>query len=190
MWVHESSKVDTSVEISVGGNCYLDEKDLERPSIFVAGGIGISPILSQYREFLYHRNQHSSSIAPPKTTFLYSASSEDELIFGSELAELSRYGCTLGYDRMIFTITNSSTKTAAAAKRDTRNNILVREMSDKEFRHIEKRRGRMLTELLKDAPIDDAVYYICGPPSMIDDAVSQLNRKGVPLNNVKYEKWW
>jgi ferredoxin-NADP reductase len=152
--------------------------------MFCAGGIGISPILSQYREFLHHHrnnqptnnnNNNHQVETTPKTTFLYSVSSEDELVFADELAKMSKPGC----NRLIFTKTNSGTAW-------NENNVY--ETSD-EFNHVEKKCGRRLAELINDAPVD-AIYYICGPPSMIDDAVSQLNRKGVPSDSVKYEKWW
>jgi len=108
-WVHDDdrSSVGLPVEIRVGGDCVLDEKLPLRPSIFCAGGIGVSPILSQYREFLFLRDKKTNPLSAANTgietaatMFLYTVSSATELVFGSELAELSRQGSEQGHDRM------------------------------------------------------------------------------------------
>lgn len=40
------AQVGTAVKIQVGGNFYLNEEDLSRPLLLVAGGIGITPLHS------------------------------------------------------------------------------------------------------------------------------------------------
>jgi ferredoxin-NADP reductase len=57
MWVHDHSRVHDTVQVHVGGSSVLDVEQIHRPTVFFAGGIGISPILSQYREFLYHQRK-------------------------------------------------------------------------------------------------------------------------------------
>ena len=109
-WVHDDKlcTVGRQVEIRVGGDCILDEDLPLRPSVFCAGGIGVSPILSQYREFIFLRDKNNSlsiNNEIPKTMFLYSASSDRELVFADCLAELSRQGSEQGHDRMVFAIT-------------------------------------------------------------------------------------
>jgi ferredoxin-NADP reductase len=185
-WVHsadESSHVEETVEICVGGTCILREEDVgTRPLVFCAGGIGISPILSQYREFLFYRDYSSEKVPndktkhddKPKSMFLYSVATPEELVFGKELVELSRPGSILGHDRMEFTFTKTTTTSWN---------------EDPSSVHVDKSCGRKLIPFLDEAP-KDSLYFICGPPSMIDDAVSHLKSKGVPCDSVKYEKWW
>ena len=126
-WVHNNdrSAVGVPVEVRVGGDCVLEEKMPLRPSVFCAGGIGISPIISQYREFLFLRDTIAAptssstdtdtdtdtdiSIETATTMFLYTASSAEEFVFGEELAELSQQGCKKGHDRMVFALTNKQT---------------------------------------------------------------------------------
>jgi Na+-transporting NADH:ubiquinone oxidoreductase subunit NqrF len=43
--------------------------------------------------------------------------------------------------------------------------------------------------LSDDAP-SDATYYLCGPPSMLDDALDMLQQKGISSERIAHEKWW
>jgi NAD(P)H-flavin reductase len=43
--------------------------------------------------------------------------------------------------------------------------------------------------ILQEGPTE-AVYCICGPPLMIEDAVQHLKQKGIPSNRIKFETWW
>ncbi len=180
-WIHDDDQCSEglSVEIRVGGDSVLDERLPLRPSVFCAGGIGVSPILSQYREFLYLRDCTSGASSANRETatassmFLYTASTSPELVFGSELAELSRKGSKLGLDKMLFALTQENSGNSSDIPS-----------------HIERRTGRVLTEFLNEAP-DDANYYICGPPSMIDDAVHHLTGvRSIPQEQIFYERWW
>ena len=178
-WIHSHlpSDKEIPVEISVGGTCTLQTED-SRPSWFVAGGIGISPVLSQYREFLYLRDKSDATGKQKfKTSFLYSVSRADDLVFGDELIELSRPGSKTGLDAMMFTLTNPGAKWEDASG----NNSTPM--------HVERRYGRQLKDFLLSAP-NDAVFYVCGPPSMIDEAAELLKDKHVPDDRIRYEKWW
>jgi glycine betaine catabolism B len=189
MWVHDHSKVHDTVQVKVGGSFVLDTEQLRRPTVFCAGGIGINPILSQYREFLYHQRDELSRssrsgavvVKPVTTLFLYSVAASNEFVFGEELADLSRPGGSeKGYDRMIFTLTQSSwDKSASKINPDT----------DFFAAHVERRQGRQLISILEEAPTE-AIYYICGPPLMIEDAVHHLKQKGISSSSIKFEKWW
>jgi ferredoxin-NADP reductase len=103
--------------------------------------------------------------------FLYSVSTQDELVFADELAELAS-GSNNSLDKMIFTLTKSS------EWKPTSN-----------YRNVELRTGRMMKPFLDAAPTD-STFYLCGPPAMIDDAVSHLETNGVPSSSIRCEKWW
>lgn len=172
-WVHEQSEVDTQVQIQVGGNSVLQNDDVDAPRYFCAGGIGISPVLSQYREFLFQRDSSLGTLRAP-AKFLYSTSTPDELVFASELSNLAK-GAKKSHknDQMIFTITQSGTW-------DESN------FSDA----VELKTGRVLFPFLESAP-SNAIFYLCGPPNMLDEAVSYLTTiRSIPLTNIRYEKWW
>lgn len=61
----------------------------------------------------------------------------------------------------------------------------------KPFTGIECLRGRKaMNHFLQTKSSDNAIYYICGPPSMLDEAIALLKDKDVPTSNIIYEQWW
>lgn len=181
-WVHEKSQVDQEVHVQVGGTCVLPPLDTTilspSPRIFCAGGIGISPILSQYREFLSQRAILTSSKAPgPATRLFYSVSQQSELIFGDELARLVKQAKeTHGEDQMIFSLTQAKHWDPAAEST----------FGDA----VELKVGRAMKEFLNNVP-QDSIFYLCGPPGMLDEMVEHLvQSRNVQPSNIHYEKWW
>lgn len=196
-WVHddERSSVGVPVEVRVGGGCVLDERLPLLPSIFCAGGIGVSPILSQYREFLFLREKTNdgAGVETAPTMFLYTVSSASELVFGRELSDLSRQGSEEGHDKMVFALTKETNKCDAISSSvpgATKEQGLFVLDDGSVPPHVGCRTGRVLTDFLDEIP-HVANYYICGPPSMIDDTVHHLTTvRAIPLERIKYEKWW
>ena len=97
-------------------------------------------------------------------TLVYSASSPDELLFRRELeliaARNPRIGC-------IFTITGNQQGAWNG------------------------RTGRIDMEMLRSEGIDlGALFFICGPPEMIQDVAAMLAGFGVPSDRIRYEQWW
>jgi ferredoxin-NADP reductase len=190
-WVHEESQVDQEVHVQVGGTSVLlsplvsteeessalDDFLLSPPRIFCAGGIGISPVLSQYREFLSQRASCATPSTPgPPARFLYTVSEQSELVFADELAELSTLGKSSNPgDRMVFALTQTSKWNYA---------------STEYLQRVELKTGRVMKSFLDEAP-KESIFYLCGPPGMLDDAVSHLTVvRGVDPANIQYEKWW
>jgi len=169
-WVHNKSEGadGTPVEVQIGGSCTLLDHGEKRPAVFCAGGIGISPVLSQYREFL-SRREKSQSNSP--TMFLYSVSTQDELVFSDEL-DLLASETNKSLDRMVFTLTQSSTW-------EPKTN----------YKSAELKTGRLMKTFLDSAP-RDSIFYICGPPTMLDQAVEHLKTTGISPDSIQYEKWW
>jgi ferredoxin-NADP reductase len=168
-WVHEESSVGVSVEVQVGGTCVLENESNDLPAVFCAGGIGISPVLCQYREYMARR-ETSDSKAP--ALFVYSVSTQEELVFADELSELhNKFSTSL--DKMVFALTKSS------EWKDTTN----------KHPNVELKTGRIMKQFLDEAP-ENSIFYVCGPPSMIDDSITHLENKGIPSSNIRYEKWW
>ena len=71
------------VSIRVGGDYYYDPPLNESVSdlLFIAGGIGINPILSMMEHHIFLQAQRSQSIKNPICQLLYSAQTSDDLIF-------------------------------------------------------------------------------------------------------------
>ena len=169
-WVHQHSAIDMPVEVRVGGSCILQDKAETRPAVFCAGGIGISPILGQYRE-LQSRRLFAKTKMP--TDFLYSVPTQDELVFGDELLELVSKD-TDGLDKLTLSLTKQSE---------------WENLETKDHPNVEFKTGRLLQSFLDNAPID-AVFYLCGPPAMLDDSVDQLVKRGIASSDIQCERWW
>ena len=180
-WIHhgKDSIPGTPLKIKVGGNCFLDPTDDDKPAVFCAGGIGISPVLANYREYL-RRRENTKQQMHPKTMFLYSVTTQDELVFGKELLELYHKQEGKYQDEMILTLTKGTQWMPLEEE------IFGR---DKDSIRIEQRLGRYLKEFLYSAP-RESIFYICGPPAMNDEAVSILQQRDIPTDNIRYEKWW
>ncbi len=160
-WVTYESKVGDSVKIRVGGDCVL-VKDFDKPAVFCAGGIGVSPLLSMYRQHVQERpeGKHAS--------FLYLVPNEDEIVFVEEIVNLA----SINGDQVVASLT----------QQDDWMNPLP---------GVECLTGRkVMSTFLQRKCSDRAIYYICGPPSMLDEAIDLLEEQGVSRTNVIYEKWW
>ena len=99
-----------------------------------------------------------------RLTLVYSASSADELLFHRELESITARNPRI---RCVFTVT--------------------RAVPDTWDGHTD----RIDAELLRAEGIDpNALFFICGPPSMIQDVAVMLASLGVPGSRVRYEQWW
>ena len=81
-YVHERARVGDVVEVEVGGG-FLYRADMGGPLALVAGGIGITPLMSIVRYV-------DESAPGVRLTLLYSAKTPDELLFRDELEAVSR----------------------------------------------------------------------------------------------------
>jgi ferredoxin-NADP reductase len=169
-WVHQHSAMETSVEVRVGGSCILQDKAEIRPAVFCAAGIGISPILGQYREY---QSRRCSAKTKMPTDFLYSVTTQDELVFGDELLELVAKD-TDGLDRLTLSLTKQSE---------------WENIETKDHPNVEFKTGRLVQSFLDNAP-KDAVFYLCGPPAMLDNSVDQLVKRGIASSDIQCERWW
>ena len=99
-----------------------------------------------------------------RLTLVYSASSPDEILFHRELESIAARNPRI---RCVFTVTRN--------QRGTWNG----------------RTGRIDADLLRSEGIDpNALFFICGPPGMIQDVATMLATLGVPRSRVRYEQWW
>ena len=99
-----------------------------------------------------------------RLTLVYSASSPDELLFRRELESIAARNDRI---RCVFTVTRAVPET------------------------WDGRTGRIDAELLRAEGIDlDALFFVCGPPAMIQDVTAILAGLGVPGSRVRYEQWW
>lgn len=196
-WVHsEESKVGQSCQVQAGGTCVLDTASAihqRQPVVFCAGGIGISPLLSMYRywnqQLQLQQQQHSNNnddtsvgkdkTQVPSSSFLYSVSTEEELVFRDILVEEATNAKNLSTAAQQLTITLTQQKAWTLQLKQ-----------DLESRGIRCRTGRCMKEFLAAAD-SAASFYLCGPPAMIDEGIDILQQqRGIPPDQIHYEKWW
>jgi ferredoxin-NADP reductase len=81
--LHSTLKPSVSVSLKAPAGAFVYPGDDDRPLLLLAGGVGITPLLSMLR--------HATDVDPSRpVTLLYAAHREDGLAFRDELAALSR----------------------------------------------------------------------------------------------------
>ena len=99
-----------------------------------------------------------------RLNLVYSASSPDELLFRREIESIAARNDRI---RCVFTVTRVAPDTWGG--------------------HT----GRVDVEMLRSEGIDlGALFFVCGPPAMIQDVVAMLAALGVPGERIRYEQWW
>ena len=80
-WLHKEARVGDCVEISLGGDFYYTP-DMEGPVVLIAGGIGLTPLMSIIRAIA-----ESDDSTP--ATLIYSVSAPSEILFRQDLEEIA-----------------------------------------------------------------------------------------------------
>ena len=93
-WLHEDAKVGDEVEVALGGD-FIYEPDEAESVVLIAGGIGLTPLMSIVRSA-------NELAARTHLTLVYSASTPDELLFRDELESIAAGNSRI---RLIFTVT-------------------------------------------------------------------------------------
>ncbi len=134
-------------------------QNYSRHSIMIAGGIGITPFRSMLR-FITDRDISNRAI------LLYSNKIPEEIAFKEELEEITKINPRV---KIIFTITRpeeSKIKWNGLTSRIDEN---------------------MIKANLED--IKNSIFYICGPPTMVDGMVSILQDMKIPNEQIKVERF-
>jgi len=132
--------------------------DGTRPSVFIAGGIGITPFRGMLR---YAADTNDSS----EKRLLYSARVPEEFVFREELDALARAS---PHVKIHYTVTRPSDSKAAWTGRVGRiPPAWVREIA---------------------APLDHPKFYVCGLPQMVEEMVTSLQGPlGIPEDDIDWE---
>jgi len=132
--------------------------DPHRPTVFLAGGIGITPFRGMLRFAA-----DTGSTAPRR--LLYSARVPEELVFRTELDELARSSPHL---KVHYTVTRPSESVAEWSGR-------VGRIDESWIREVAR-------------PLERPMFFIAGLPEMVEEMVSLLGGKlGVPEDDIDYE---
>ena len=130
-----------------------------RPAVFIAGGIGITPFMSILR-------QAAKDQLPQDLVLLYSNRRPEDAAFLAELRELEQRN--KGF-RLIATMTQMN-KSSQPWDGETRlvDEALVKKVS---------------------AALLAPIYYVAGPPAMIEAVRQTLNRAGIDDDDIRSEEF-
>ncbi len=132
--------------------------DATRPSVLVGGGIGITPFRSMIRE-----EAHAGSRLP--LGLLYSGRTPEELVYRHEFEELARNWPSFGL--MLSVSRGGDAKGSWTGPVGRIEGTSVRRYSRK---------------------LDRPLYYVCGPPRMVEDLSRMIVREGnVPPEDLRTE---
>ncbi len=137
------------IEVRAPAGSFTIDPVASRPAVLLAGGVGITPMISMLRNIVYEgvRRQNFR-----KTWLFYSARSKADQAFGEELDDL-----------------------AVASGGNIRIYRLLSDTADAESRTHFDAVGRIDIDLMKRIlPFDDYDFYLCGRPAFMQDIYSGL----------------
>lgn len=162
-----------------------------RKLVFVAGGVGVNPLISIV--------SHIAEKSDPRysTEFLYSVRDPGEekrdasnIHFLDRLSGIFNDGEDNGNLRLFLTPGGRSGDGDGSGNAVGGNDGTVTGL------HLDFKRRRISVDDISSAIGKDresAVVYICGVPSMTDELVEKLNSAeglGIERHRILYEKWW
>jgi ferredoxin-NADP reductase len=155
-----SGKPGLKVSIEGPAGSFLLHHKVERPAVFLAGGIGITPFMSMLRQAALDGDQR-------RFTLFYSNHRPEEAAFLEELEALDR-GRRLHF-RMIATMTDMpNSKRPWFGEREKLTPDFLR-------KHLGKLEG--------------PAYYVAGPPGLVADMKRSLLEAGADEDDVRSEEF-
>ena len=192
--LHSTLKVGDSVHVKVGGTAFsiplqsiinrLETENVKSEHvIFIAGGVGITPLYSMMLSIF------SKKLEKPelqvKVSLIYSAQSEQDFLFINEIKTLQKHS---GIDLSLYLL--------VATSRDENNSTLLHSWKN-QSPHInqgqinQERFEKIISASNSSSSSSSQItsVFVCGPPSLIDDVVTfadTINNKSL---SVFHEKW-
>jgi ferredoxin-NADP reductase/nitrite reductase/ring-hydroxylating ferredoxin subunit len=151
----------TAVKITAPAGKFTLSQDL-KPLVFLSGGIGVTPFRSMIK-------YATDKKLPQKITMFDSNRNPSNILYKDEFDSCTKVNRNL---RIVYTITEEGEKISSPDWKGERG-------------YIDK---AMLAKYLDKDELANSVFYICGPPAMLN-AMRQLLIKeiGVPLDSIKVE---
>ncbi|XP_061443248.1 oxidoreductase NAD-binding domain-containing protein 1-like isoform X2 [Rhineura floridana] len=173
-WIHTQCTLNSEVALRVGGNFFFDPQPADSPSnlVLIAGGVGINPLFS----ILLHvadlhtiQERKGTGYKMGTTNLFYCAKNTHELLFRKHILGLTN--AFPGKITCSFHVTQQSSP-----------------ICEKRQPYIKE--GRISADDLEQCISKDTLWYICGPPPMIESISKLLANLGVAQDNILFEKWW
>ncbi|XP_019364208.1 PREDICTED: oxidoreductase NAD-binding domain-containing protein 1 [Gavialis gangeticus] len=173
-WIHTQCTLDSEVALRVGGDFCFDPQPGDSPVnlVLIAGGVGINPLFSillHVADLYTNQETKGNGYKMGTVKLLYSAKNTNELLFKENILGLM----------------NTFPGKIACNFHVTQQSLQVCEEVQPYI--IE---GRISAKDLEKHASKDTLWYICGPPPMIESISKLLKNLGVPADCILFEKWW
>ncbi|XP_061852718.1 oxidoreductase NAD-binding domain-containing protein 1 [Colius striatus] len=173
-WIHTECTLDSEVALRVGGDFFFDPQPGDSPVklVLIAGGVGINPLFSillHIADLHGYQEGKGNGYKMGTVKLYYSAKNTSELLFKKNI--LGLMNAFPGKITCRFHVTQQSS-----------------EVCEELQPHVTE--GRISEKDLEKHVCKDTLWYICGPPPMIESVSKLLSNMGVPRNCVFFEKWW
>ncbi|KAM7124160.1 oxidoreductase NAD-binding domain-containing protein 1 isoform 3-T6 [Ciconia maguari] len=173
-WIHTECTLGSEVALRVGGDFFFDPQPGDSPVklVLIAGGVGINPLFSillHIADLHGYQEGKGKGYKMGTVKLYYSAKNTSELLFKENI--LGLINAFPGKITCRFHVTQQTSQ-------------ICKELQP----HITE--GRISEKDLEKHASKDTLWYICGPPPMIESISKLLSNIGVPRNCVFFEKWW
>ncbi|KYO26879.1 oxidoreductase NAD-binding domain-containing protein 1 isoform A [Alligator mississippiensis] len=173
-WIHTQCTLDSEVALRVGGDFCFDPQPGDSPVnlVLIAGGVGINPLFSillHVADLYTSQETKGNGYKMGTVKLLYSAKNTNELLFKENI--LGLMNAFPGKITCDFHVTQQSLQVCEELQPYI----------------IE---GRISAKDLEKHASKDTLWYICGPPPMIESISKLLKNLGVPADCIFFEKWW
>lgn len=159
-YFHEQLKEGDILDVQAPRGQFFLDTEQERPCVLIAGGVGVTPLLSMSKTIAEARSGR-------EILFFYGVRDGGEHAFREELER------TIEQHANIRLVVAYSRPTAEDQKRD-----------GQDYHHT----GRVDIELIKSyLQSTNYEFYICGPPAMMEKINEQLKKWGVAKQDIKTE---
>ncbi|MGK0339207.1 MAG: ferredoxin-NADP reductase [Candidatus Azotimanducaceae bacterium] len=156
-YLHDHVSPNMNIEARAPSGNFVLNKD--KPSVFVAAGIGITPMISMIRESLFHGIKHRRA---QSMVLFYQVRDESQLAFHQELTDLQ---AVLGDELRVITL-----------------------FSGAPDHHLASYGGYLNRDILNaELALDDYQFYVCGPTDFMQKAYDSIRSVGVIDSKISAE---
>ncbi|XP_037046164.1 oxidoreductase NAD-binding domain-containing protein 1-like isoform X2 [Bradysia coprophila] len=158
-WVHNECKPGCTVSIRIGG------------------GVGINPLFSIITQLNEHQKSVGNHIA--KYCLMYSAKTEDELLFKDSLDQIASQDQT-------FSVQYFLTDNEVEVKKCHQEDVKLGRITKADIESCLT--NNLNVNVGSEEANKQTIVYLCGPPPMIEQVREIFSALGI--EKVFYEKWW
>src|SRR5919109_4465048 len=163
------STLDEGSRVKVRGpeGQFVLHQDYSKPAVFLSGGIGVTPFRSMIK---YATDKQ----LPLKIVMFDSNRNRDNILFKKEFDDWAKINKNL---RIIYTISDGEQQQSSSTANDWKG----------EYGRIDK---AMILKYLDTNMLNNSIFYICGPPSMLKAMQALLQDElEIPKERIKVEEF-